>query len=489
MSATVTYKGDTLTTVNNETKVLNTAGTWVEGDISITDETSTGAVVVTDTPDPNGGTIREITSQNTVTLQNVKNYTLTTSSATITPDTGYDGFASLEVTTSEREDLTEPKDVDFIDYDGRLIYSYTASEFMNLTALPANPVNAGLVAQGWNWTLADAQDFVGKYGALVVGQNYTTDTGRTRIYIHIPENPVEWRTLDVCVTSSVNNGVKVYWGDGAETLTRGTVSHTYTNSGDYIVELEVLDGEVSIGATANSSIVGGSYCRYWVKKVEIGDGISILRQTTFGRLESLQSVSVPVSVTTLYNYDEMMFPRSLKAFVFPINLTTDRYRAMCPNYCHLKYVSIPKGMNNFHMDTAPQQLRKLTMYSMEPASGTSMTVRLYAGPKITHFVVMGTYTTIVDDTCRNSAIRKLFIPASVTNINGITTFAYNSLLKEIHLYPVAPPVLSNVGAFRDLPSDAIMYVPYSADHSILQAYQTATNWSTFADKMQEEPQS
>lgn len=42
MSTTVTYKGSTLTTVNNETKVLNTARTWLEGDITLTDETGGG---------------------------------------------------------------------------------------------------------------------------------------------------------------------------------------------------------------------------------------------------------------------------------------------------------------------------------------------------------------------------------------------------------------------------------------------------------------
>lgn len=37
MSTTVTYKGQTIATVDNDTKTLTTAGTWVEGDISLTD--------------------------------------------------------------------------------------------------------------------------------------------------------------------------------------------------------------------------------------------------------------------------------------------------------------------------------------------------------------------------------------------------------------------------------------------------------------------
>ena len=42
MSTTVTYKGSTLTTVNNQTRVLNTAGKWLEGDITLTDVTQGG---------------------------------------------------------------------------------------------------------------------------------------------------------------------------------------------------------------------------------------------------------------------------------------------------------------------------------------------------------------------------------------------------------------------------------------------------------------
>lgn len=42
MSATVTYKGVEIATVENETRVLNTAGTYCEADIEITDVTSGG---------------------------------------------------------------------------------------------------------------------------------------------------------------------------------------------------------------------------------------------------------------------------------------------------------------------------------------------------------------------------------------------------------------------------------------------------------------
>lgn len=48
MSTTVSYKGGTLTTVNNNTKILETAGTYLEDDITLVDVTSGGGLVYQD---------------------------------------------------------------------------------------------------------------------------------------------------------------------------------------------------------------------------------------------------------------------------------------------------------------------------------------------------------------------------------------------------------------------------------------------------------
>lgn len=96
MSATVSYKGNTITTITNETKTLNTAGTWLEGNIIITDESSGGSgITIVDTVDSHGGIIRTITGEE-VRLQ-TKTITPTSSQQVVTPDSGYMGFSSVTV--------------------------------------------------------------------------------------------------------------------------------------------------------------------------------------------------------------------------------------------------------------------------------------------------------------------------------------------------------------------------------------------------------
>lgn len=85
--------------------------------------------------------------------------------AAMTPGEMADAISSI----SGGRSSVPSKDVNFIDYDGTVVYSYTAAEFAELTAMPDNPSHDGLTSQGWNWSLSDAQTYVAKYGKLNVG--------------------------------------------------------------------------------------------------------------------------------------------------------------------------------------------------------------------------------------------------------------------------------------------------------------------------------
>ena len=295
-----------------------------------------------------------------------------------------------------------PKEVNFIDYDGTVLYAYTVSEAEALTELPPLPSHAGLICQGWNWSLDDIKA-LGR--SVVVGAMYITDDGKTRLYITIPSNSMAGRPparsdVPLYIQQTVANGVTIDWGDGspAETLDgTGVVNttHHYDEAGGYVITLDPGEGcELGLGADSSGYCVMGStgnnervYCNM-LQKVEIGRGTTSIGTYAFRYCQSLASVTIPDGITSIGN----------NAF----------------QYC--------------------QSLASVT------------------------------------------------IPDGTTSI-GNSAFSYCYGMKEYHLLPATPPTLSNMNAFNNIPDGCIIYVPAGS----LEAYQTATNWSAYADQMQEEP--
>ena len=75
-------------------------------------------------------------------------------------------------------------DVTFYDYDGTAVASYSLSEAQSLTSLPDGPTHEGLTFQGWNYTLEKVKAFT---RPMNVGAIYTSNDGKTRIYITLSE--------------------------------------------------------------------------------------------------------------------------------------------------------------------------------------------------------------------------------------------------------------------------------------------------------------
>lgn len=487
-----------------ENTLLNTYTAHKSDGTPITGTYNPPTIVVSDTQDSAGGTIRSITTtESPITLQS-KVINDGNKSQIVRAD---DGFTALnEVVINGREDLVEPKDVDVIDYDGRLLYSYTAQEFLTLTELPSNPTNPGLIAQGWNWTLADAKEYVQQWGALVIGQNYTTDTGETRIYITIPEIFVQ-RNRQLQFTPYALSSVKytIDWGDGTAVNTVNKTStaaaganspkHTYQNAGDYIIRVTVVSGELVLGPQGvNNNTLGDSFYDYYKNgvetRIEIGNGVTKLGRQPFNRMRNLKAISIPITCNDMDTTTDIgMFAEccKLKGVVFPPGMIGRDKSLFDSSVYSLRYVSVPKTMSRFQISTS-RSLRKLTLPPQSPVINSSLNVKMYNSGSLTHLIIPGTYTNIQDDTLEYSYITKLVIPESVTSLSGNMTFSHNEYLEELHMRGTTPPSLGAVGCFSGN-TNMIIYVPYSTDHSVLQAYQAATNWSSYADRMQEEPQS
>jgi hypothetical protein len=89
------------------------------------------------------------------------------------------------ISSGGEKPVIDEKDVNFYDYDGTVLHAYTKDEFLALSDLPPLPTQPGLICQEWNWDYADAISTVSEYGKLDIGASYTTDDGKSRLYISV----------------------------------------------------------------------------------------------------------------------------------------------------------------------------------------------------------------------------------------------------------------------------------------------------------------
>lgn len=291
-------------------------------------------ITITETPDSHGGTILEISTTG-----------LDLSNDTVAPNkllsgyTAHDASGTLITGTYVVPPITE-KDVNFYDYDGTLLYSYSAEEFLTLTEMPPAPSHTGLISQGWNWTLMEAQAYVQENAYLAVGQMYITDDNKTRFYVTFSD-PAD---LDLCLYFRLNGAVVVDWGDGTATqrvtgsslsMSVSTPDHFYSTTGSYVITLDVESGSLCFSVSSSSYsifrhaltdyVASGTYYNQGVKsilkKIEFGTGIASDNDTGFSGYPCLESVTIPEYFTEIGAYS---FPScsALKAVIIPHYVTS-----------------------------------------------------------------------------------------------------------------------------------------------------------------------
>ena len=445
MSTTVNYNGSTIATVENQTKTLLTADHWLTSNITVTDTSSGGG----------SATIQPLT---------------VTSNGTYTAPSGVDGYSPVTVNVSGGGGSVASNEVNFIDYDGTIVDSYSVEDFLALTAMPPNPTHTGLTSQGWNWSLADAKEQLTAYpgAGLTIGQMYITDDGKTRLYVHMEEGRLH-PYLGICP----NGTVVIDWGDGSstDTLTGTSLTtvkvqdHEYASEGDYLITLEVTSGRFQFYGTGNvayifrkanntTSNVHRVYANC-IRRAELGSNVSI-GSNAFYNCHSLTNITIPDGVTSIGS-NALNYCYSLISITIPDGVTSIAGSAF--NNCHsLVSITTPDGVTSI---------------------GSSAFYNCYGLASIT---IPDGVTSIWSNAFYNCyCLVSITIPDDVTNID-VNAF-YNCYgMAEYHFLGITPPTLANTNAFSNIQSDCVMYVPKGS----LEAYQTATNWSTYANRMVEE---
>ena len=119
-----------------------------------------------------------------------------------------------------------------------------------------------------------------------------------------------------------------------------------------------------------------------------------------------------------------------------------------------------------------------------PNSVTSIgTYAFYGCDSLISITIPNSVTSIGNSAFAScDSLTSITIPNSVISI-GTNAFSYSTSLTEMTILATTPPTLNSF-SFDGTGITATtgnIKVPWSADHSILNAYKTATNWSVYAD--------
>lgn len=379
----------------------------------------------------------------------------------------------------------EEKDVSFIDYDGTILYSYTADEFADLSELPPNPSHNGLTAEGWNWSLSNAKAYVSDYKKLWIGQLYQTSDGATRIYIDLKEGNLS-PYFGVCGwsgTSGVAMDINIDWGDGSSSVASPlnwfassdivSTQHTYSSPGQYCITVTrannsgwycFMGGGVSynysssdIGSTilwGNSANKTANRCyQDAIIKFEQGDYCNIGPQA-FAYCKNLSTIVISNHVSETQNFYEIC-----ESF---IGCTSLKSLTLFGTYGGSTPDSTYKAVTyQLFKDCASLKTVSLGYYIQ---SGSSTNTNRFLGcfqncSLISSIAIPSTATYIGDYAFSNcESLHEIYIPANVTTI-GSSVFENCYSLKRIYFKSTTPPTVSNSNTWSNIASDCVIFVP------------------------------
>lgn len=436
----------------------------------------------------------------------------------IVPSTGEVWMSKATVTVNVPPPApVEPKEYNFFDWDGTLLYAYTADEINALTELPALPIHEGLTGE-WNYTLAQLQSLTQLARPLPanVGCIVKTLDGSTMFEIEIPEGDTK-RNIELNFACTAGSTAVVDWGDGTtETVTAtGTYinqSHIYAENATYVINIDFTSGNYVLNVTipvlgttprqrgylhkvvlgtSDLNIGTGTICRmfnnqYNLEEFSFGGVYSSVNNLTIPRnftagCSNLKAIHLPVGTTTVNAYSLQSNGASI--VTLPMGITEIAF-ATFTGMSNLHYLTLPNGLKNLgSYPFAASGLEKLII----PDSVININIWLQNTPFLTYAELPASLTSITANfmalnatvSGEGATIQRLKIPSSVTSIGASAFSGQKGILVFDFSECLAVPTLANVNAFNAINDYAVIIVP----DSLYNEWIAATNWATYAAKI------
>ena len=373
---------------------------------------------------------------------------------------------------SKVEDST--KNINFYDYDGTLVASWTLEDLASATALPDNPNHIGLTAQGWNWTLAGLK---ARNKPTDVGQMYITDDGKTRVHVSFRDCLVDdSKQISLWFTQSIPNGVVVDWGDNSPSETFSelevAMSHEYAYSGEYTIsfspeetcELRSLNFDINQPIFKWAQV--GKNCPDWLLYFGIDARRNIEFLTSpkvstvymnFMGFTRIRNITIPSAENIELGSEGSYFCQchSLQALCVPESLISDFGNTLSISHFTQAYC-----------------LKRLTIPFLSVDLGINLPSLSYIETDSAEYIGLNP-----PEPCF-PMLKEIIVPASCTDFHLSQGYQMTGL-RDLYMLSAIPPVLNTADSFPLL----TIHVPAGS----LATYQSADVWSFYADCMVEMP--
>lgn len=404
----------------------------------------------------------------------------------------------------------EEKDINFYDYDGTLLFSYTIHEAQALTELPTPKGHSGLIFDGWNW---DYEDVIALDYPMNIGAMYRTDDGATRLYLKVEE--------PTSISLSFNNTgtATVDFGDGEVVETSEAtpvLPHTY-EVGEYV--LTILPSKQIVCNYASGFNIFGSTVgqKPIIKKVEVGDNF-IVQANVFYYCTNLKTITYPskTGVYTAWSSGAFDSCTSLKWLNLTKNTRGVSYSAL-HNCVSIASMTVPKIFNDVQTNASGAYFTSLTLPDTfsgtfvigsslikkiripsgvtnlsnafqgckrleemdEPSSITNRMTQAYAQCVSLLKISLSAGTGIIQNSLLSGSVnlRDVTFKGEITSIGNSAFMSCNCLGVLDFTKNTAVPTLDNINAF------SYCNCRFIVPDNLYDEWIAATNWSTYADRI------
>lgn len=254
-----------------------------------------------------------------------------------------------KISSIPTEKIEAPEnDVNFYDYDGFRIASYTIRdaqsyfEDFDTFRIDNMPTHTGLTFDGWNWDTMDLAKTSRKYADI--GALYKTTDNATHIKVLINNPSID--ILNTGLRLGAKISLNVDYGDGTvetkeNTSTSATnviINHTFPSAGFYDVKISITSNPNSTRYGFASTTSYG-YRNYVIKEINIGNNVLLDQSYSLAYLDCKISFPSSVLITATYCFSYSTIPI--------VNLPVSSFTTSYMFYYFNGNISLPSSCESF----------------------------------------------------------------------------------------------------------------------------------------------